>query len=402
MTKLLLNLFLSFLTLGVTSVHAADVELSAGDRSHPVGTIFEIPAPPEVDVKIKTITLVNDEGAQLIVQRDPSNPSRMLGILDKVLPAHETRKYQITIDAALEASTPQVECLAKGKDYEITVHGKPVLLYNAALKECLVEGFAECRRSGFIHPVYAPDGTIVSDDFPPEHPHQHGIMLAWVDSVFRGKPIDFWNSMKQQGVVEHFAVVDMLNGTVFGELNVELKHSQIIAENKSEPVLDESWRIRVFNSVDPHVIEVRSTLKCATEDPLHLNEYHYGGMAFRGARSWSFGKAAFLTSDGKDRESGNHTRPLWTAITGDVDDKSYTVAGMESAKNFRFPQPVRLHPDMPYFCWSPSVLGEFEIAPGKPFTSGYRFYVFNGGADKGRLDDLQREMAAPLVGKLLE
>ncbi len=394
--------FYFVLLLTATTSSAADVELSAGDSTYPVGTIFEIPAPPEVAAQSKTLTLTNEEGVRLIVQRDSANPSRMLGLLDTSLPAGETRKYQVGLDAALEVSAPQVECLAHGKDYEMIVHGKPVLVYNAALKECPVAGFAHCRRSGFIHPVYAPDGTIVSDDFPPEHPHQHGVMLAWVDSVFRGTPIDFWNSMKQQGLVEHFSLVGMLNGPVFGELDVELKHSQIVAENKNEPVLDETWRIRVFNSANPHVIEVRSTLTCATDDPLHLNQYHYGGMAFRGARSWSFDKAAFLTSEGHDRESGNHTRPLWTAITGEVGDKSYTVAGIESAKNFRYPQPVRLHPDMPYFCWSPPVLGEFEIAPGRPFVSEYRFYVFNGGADKERLDDLQRQMAAPLVGKLVD
>jgi hypothetical protein len=157
-----------------------------------------------------------------------------------------------------------------------------------------------------------------------------------------------------------------------------------------------------LNSADPYVIDIQSTIYCSTAKPLHLNEYHYGGMAFRGAREWSFGKAEFLTSEGKDRESGNHTRPLWTAITGRVGDKEYTVAGVEFPSNFRYPQPVRLHPEMPYFCWSPTVLGEFAIEPKVPYVSRYRLFVFNGAPDKERLDELQAATVTPLVGKLVE
>lgn len=303
---------------------------------------------------------------------------------------------------ATEVAAPQVQCEKKDGDYEFTVLGKPVLRYNAKLKQCPVDGFEACKRSGFIHPVYAPDGAVVSDDFPPEHPHQHGMMFAWVDAEFEGKTIDFWNSMKNQGLVEHVEVLGTLNGPVFAQLDVHLRHAQVVSADVTQPVLDENWRIRVYNSVDPHVIDIQSTITCATDKPLHLKEYHYGGMAFRGARSWSFGKAEFLTNEGKDRESGNHTRPLWTAITGQVGEKSYTVCGVEAATNFRYPQPVRLHPEMPYFCWSPSVLGEFDITPEKPYVSQYRFFVFNGTPNVEQLDELQAMTLTPLVEKLVE
>ena len=299
--------------------------------------------------------------------------------------------------AAESIVAPLVQCLAKGDDYEFTVNDKPVLLYNASLKKCTVEGFSACKRSGFIHPIYAPDGTIVSDDFPPEHPHQHGIMLAWVDSVFQGQPIDFWNSMKNQGTVEHVKVLGIVNKEEFAQLDVQLQHSQISSDGKSLPVLDEKWQIRVYNSAGPHVIDIQSTITCATDQPLHLKEYHYGGMAFRGASEWSFGKAKFLTSEGKDRESGNHTRPLWTAMSGRVGEKYYTVASVEYPANFRYPQPVRLHPDMPYFCWSPTVLGEFDIMPGKPYVSRYRFFVFNGTPNSDKIDQLQRTTVTEMV-----
>jgi hypothetical protein len=243
---------------------------------------------------------------------------------------------------------------------------------------------------------------VVSDDFPPEHPHQHGIMLAWVDAVFDGKTTDFWNSMKNQGVVEHVEVWGTLDGPVYGELDVHLRHSQKVRPGINQPVLDEGWRIRVLNSADPHIIDIQSTITCATTKPLHLNKYHYGGMAFRGAREWSFGKAEFLTSEGKDRESGNHTRPKWAAISGKVGEKNYTVVGVEFPTNFRYPQPVRLHPDMPYFCWSPMVLGEFDIPADWPYVSKYRFFVFEGAPEPEKIDALQAATVEPLMAKVAE
>jgi hypothetical protein len=183
---------------------------------------------------------------------------------------------------------------------------------------------------------------------------------------------------------------------------VHLRHSQTIQEGITQPVLDENWRIRAYNSKNPRIIDVQSTITCATDKPLHLNQYHYGGMAFRGARDWSFGKAGFLTSDGKNRETGNHTRPAWTAISGKVGKKYYTVVGIESPTNFRYPQPVRLHPDMPYFCWSPSVLGAFDITIDKPHVSKYRFFVFEGEPQSELFDTLQADVAEPLVAKGVE
>jgi hypothetical protein len=382
---------------------ALEVQISADGITRPAGTtLVSFLAPRGLDPLDMLITLKSEEGKQVIAQREASSPSLLSWLLEAPLEAGETRRYEIIPGVTNEFGTSLVQCRSEGDDFELTINDKPALLYNAGVKACPEEGFAACQRSGFIHPVYAADGAIVTDDFPPEHPHQHGIMLAWVDSVFDGKGTDFWNSMKNQGTVEHVEVLGILDGPVYGELEVRLRHMQTKEGDINRPVLDENWRIRVYNSDNPRIIDLQSTITCATDRPLHLNEYHYGGMAFRGAREWSFGKAYFLTSEGKDRKSGNHTRPGWTAISGRVDDKEYTVVGIESPTNFRYPQPVRLHPDMPYFCWSPSVLGAFDITFEKPYVSQYRFFVFEGEPRPDVLDTLQANIAKPMMAKVVE
>ena len=101
-----------------------------------------------------------------------------------------------------------------------------------------------------------------------------------------------------------------------------------------------------------------------------------------------------LTSEGKGRADGNHTRPRWVAMCGTVDGAPCGIAALSHPENFRAPQPVRLHPTMPYFCFAPMVGGDLRIETGKPYISRYRFAAFDGEAKPDELNALWREYAA--------
>jgi hypothetical protein len=68
--------------------------------------------------------------------------------------------------------------------------------------------------------------------------------------------------------------------------------------------------------------------------------------------------------------------------------------------NFRSPQPVRLHPNMPYFSLVPQQLGEFAIEPGKPYVSRFRFVVTDGAPDAAFLEACYRAYATPAIPAL--
>ena len=95
-----------------------------------------------------------------------------------------------------------------------------------------------------------------------------------------------------------------------------------------------------------------------------------------------------LTNEGKSRKQGNHTRPNWVILHGEIDGATCGIAAMSHPENFRGPQPVRLHPNKPYFCFAPMVLGDFQIQPGKPYVSRYRFVSFDGKPDDSALENL--------------
>ncbi len=69
--------------------------------------------------------------------------------------------------------------------------GKPVYVYNFGMVSA--KGQPESlKRSSYLHPVYAPDGTLLTDDDNPNHPHHRGIFWAWPEVTVNGKTGDLW------------------------------------------------------------------------------------------------------------------------------------------------------------------------------------------------------------------
>ena len=126
-------------------------------------------------------------------------------------------------------------------------------------------------------------------------------------------------------------------------------------------------------------------------------------MAIRGAGEWMESEGAgFLTSEGKTREDGNHTRPVWTDMHGPIGGSQTGVTVINHPANFRFPQPVRLHPSMPYFVYTPHAFRSFTIQPGKPYTARYRYHVHLGAVEPKRADRLFHDFAAPPEARRLK
>jgi hypothetical protein len=276
-----------------------------------------------------------------------------------------------------------------------------VLEYNMAIRPSPDETKPHYARSGFIHPIFDPQGNVLTDDFPPDHMHQHGVMFPYTKTTFRGQAVDFWNQAAKQGNVTHANLVGTVTGPVFGGFTAELHHLAFLDTDKTATALTEIWKVVVYQQDELFLIDFTSTQKCATDDPLVLQEYHYGGWAIRGRRNWvkATAGAGFLTSEGKKRDAGNHTRPTWVNIHGPVaNGKQAGITVFNHPDNYRFPQPVRLHPSMPYFCWAPMVLGDYKIEPDKPLVTKYRMVVHQGKVNAAKMTELYNDFTHPAVG----
>jgi hypothetical protein len=97
----------------------------------------------------------------------------------------------LAVAAAAQGAGPFRFREAGPKSLELTENGKPVFVYNHG--KMLAGGAPErYRRSGYLHPVHAPDGTVVTDDFPKDHYHHHGIFWAWPIVRVGGEQFDLW------------------------------------------------------------------------------------------------------------------------------------------------------------------------------------------------------------------
>ncbi len=63
------------------------------------------------------------------------------------------------------------------------------------------------NRSGFIYPMHAPSGGIVTGIHPDDHYHHIGLWHAWVNTKYDDKKgPDFWNLGRRTGRIRHAKV----------------------------------------------------------------------------------------------------------------------------------------------------------------------------------------------------
>lgn len=122
---------------------------------------------------------------------------------------------------------------------EVTDDGVPVFVYNYGIisKEDAAPDRARCC---YLYPVYAPNGVVVTDDFPQDHPHHRGISWMWPVVVVDGKTYDLWTI---KGILDRFekwgrkkagkdmAELAFQDGWYVGERKVVQENVEIVAHS---------------------------------------------------------------------------------------------------------------------------------------------------------------------------
>jgi hypothetical protein len=253
-------------------------------------------------------------------------------------------------------------------------------------------------RGGYIHPLYTPGGLVVTDDYPGDHRHHHGIWSAWAHTVFEGRSMDFWNMGGGSAKVDFESLAGTWEGPVHAGLRTNHVHVDLRAPGQPKVAIKEQWVVTVYKTQDgpaPYFLfDIDSTQEAATASPVMLQTYLYGGFAFRGSAQWQSG-ANFLTSEGKNRGSGDGSTGRWCHMGGNVGGKPGGYAVLGHPDNFRAPQPMRINPTDPYWTFAPVKMGGFPLVMGKPYVTRFRLVASDGPADKALLDRLWNDFATP-------
>ena len=366
------------------------VEAGAYDR---VGTPVFMVLPESLRATPNFALTQADTNGVIAAQVESGDPPRLVWIVDR-LKAGQVRHYRLAGLQGKTAPLPAVVTENDGKLLSVKIAGKTVLQYNEAAVPSPIPNKPEYRRSGYLHPIFDPLGRPITDDMAPDHAHQHGVMFAYEKTQFEGSSLNFWEP--SNGTISHERTLPTVSGSVFGGFQVLLSHNENDLPSGQRHVLRETWNVRVFNLKDYFLFDLISVQNCAGDQPLLIEKNSYGGLALRCHRNWFDPRnSEYLTSEGKTRENGNQTRPRWVDLAGSIDGKISGVTVMGHPENFRFPQPVRLHPAKPYFCFAPMAVDAFSIVPGTPFLSRYRFYVHRGKPDTAKTEMIWRDYAEP-------
>lgn len=381
--------FVSFLTLAllagsVCPLGARDyrviVPATSQDRAGQVVS-FELPSDAPVPAAV-----VDPAGHSHPVQ--PDEDGRRASFVIPFQRAGEALTLKLT--KSTSSSPTQVQTRHDGPRLDLAASDKPILSYWVGVRPPpRPEIDPVYRRSGFIHPVFTPSGAEVTDSYPANHVHHHGIWSPWTKVVFQGRPTDFWNVKSKLGTVEGEGLTREWSGPVHAGF---VARHRFIDLSSGAPIvaLNENWEVTVYAPTGdgPHVFDLTITQSCATNDPLILPEYHYGGLGYRGPAEWDGAdRARFLTSEGlTDRVAAHATRARWCHIGGEVNGRLAGTAILGHPANFRAPQPMRIHPKEPFFCFAPSQLGDWQISPGETYTARYRFVVADGEPNAAQIE----------------
>ncbi len=321
-------------------------------------------------------------------------------VLDE-LKAGGTKNFQLKAGASAD---PVVEVKQDGPRVWLAAKNQRVVAYQTTPSTPPPGVPAHYAHGAYLHPVHTPAGRLVTGDYPPDHKHQRGIFFAWTHTEFEGRTPDFWNmgkgnEAKVTAATEFVAVDRTWNGPVHGGF---LSHHRFMDYLAPEPkvMLNEQWGVTLFaasaSGGKAWLLDFVSTQECASASPVKLPKYHYGGLGVRGQAAWDPVNAVrFLTSNGDDRKKGDASKANWVHMGGEVDGAPAGLAVLIHPTNFRSPQPLRLNPQNPQLCVAPSADGDWEIPPGKPYVSRYRFVIADGPADKAELDRLWNDYAKP-------
>ena len=388
--------FTSLLLLGCASALIAAetkiiVEAGEYDRED---TIVEFKTPANV----KLPQVLSGDGQEVSVQTAPDGRA---WFIEPGLKRGTKKTYAF---AEGIARTP-VRATMENGDVTLRAYGRTVFTYRTE-KTPLPPDRPDLKpiyqRGGYIHPVWSPTGKQITDDYPLNHKHHHGIWFAWTHTEFEGRTPDFWNMGEGKGTVEFVSLEKTWSGPVHAGFTS--KHRQVdLTATEPKTALNETWNVSLYSvgnePLHPYFLfDIEITDRCPGA-PLKLPQYRYGGIAIRGNWAWN-GKDQlnFLNSEGvTDRSKGdkNETQGRWAHIGGLLNGGLTGIAILDHPGNVRFPQPQRIHPTEPYINLAPQQSGDLEITSDKPLTLRYRFVVADGAPDKAELDRLWNDYAHP-------
>ena len=260
------------------------------------------------------------------------------------------------------------------------------------------------RRSGFIHPLWSPRGQELTRINAPDHYHHWGMWNPWTETFFEGDSVDFWNLARRQGTVRFARFVSLTTGPAFAEYKSLHEHVVYKKQNPEKVAINELQTVRIYQPArqqNYYIADLTVELNCATDSPVVLLEYRYGGLGIRATEAWNRNNSQVLTSEGKTRKDADGSTARWCMVQGAVENDHAGLVMLSAPTNYNHPEPLRIWPENMngrgdvFLNFSPTKNISWKLEPGKQYVLQYRLIVFNDPFSKEQAEAAWQGFANP-------
>lgn len=293
----------------------------------------------------------------------------------------------LTLCSSLTAGS--LSLLETANTIEIRDGDQTMLVYNKAAVPPPEGKDPAYARSGFIHPLKAPSGGVVTSIHADDHIHHVGLWHAWVKTEHKARHFDFWNLGGKTGKLRFVKTLSSFSED--GSVGFSVQQEQVGMTDegtKEDVILNEIFTVKVQKKEGSYLVDYDTEQTNVTDAPLELPAYRYGGcIAYRAPYHWNKENSNYLTSEGKDRSNGHTTRGRWCAMFGPTEQGDATLAILCHPENRDAPQRMRVWPDgKVFFNYVPIQETGWALKPNEPSTMRYRVVISDGKANADHLN----------------
>ncbi len=353
-----------------------------------------------IDVEAqKNIPFQIDEGAQRILSWEIKNKASI---------KKDALTYKIVKTKKESNAAPVVSIDKNERRLQFKSGKKTLIQYNHAVVYPPKGIDSLYKRSGFLHPVYAPNGAVLTRIQPKDHYHHYGIWNPWTKTTYNGEEIDFWNLKKGKGTVRFNGFLSVYEGNLYSYFKAYHQHIIHPQTKEEKNVLNETWTVKIYHpQQELYVCDFISELSCATELPLLLNEYRYGGFGFRARKEWTNKNTQVLTSQGNTRKNADGSTAKWCAVWGETEKGTAGILFLSHPANYNHPEPLRVWPvnanndrgDV-FVNFCPTKNKDWKLLPKKHYVLRYRMVIFDGEITAQKADALWESFANPVKARI--
>ncbi len=348
---------------------------------------------PSVVVPVEVVPGLADDGLAC------EKSKRLVAAIPPRQGAAEPRRF--TLRPASEAS-PQAGGVFRLEDSSDTSLGmwdgdSPVLVYNhgTITAEHVPEKDRRRSRACYVHPVYGLHGEVLTEDFPPDHFHHHGVFWTWPHVAIDGQEYDLW---ADRGIKQRFVGwLARQAGPVAGVIGVE--NGWFVGDRKV--MIERVW-IRAYKPAgDSRSLDLELTW-IPVDRPITLwgaGGKSYGGLTVRFAPpSRKDPKTTITVPTGPTTADLPDTPLAWADFTsqfGDAPTRSGATVFVDPSHPDYPPTWLTRHYGPLCVGWPGVKPKTFE--PGVPIRLSYRIWIHKTPVETAQVQQAYDAYAAALT-----